>query len=168
MNDEALYLLLAEENHHDRLSFQQALKEIKVNTVLDFVCDGAELLDLLGQQQDHLPHVVFLDLDLPSKGALEYLTDIRRESRHADLVVAIVAADGSDQIMQEAFVRGANIFLHRTNEFDGLTCMLSQAISIFWQYYTSGFRRDNFILNISQHHCKGGQNKTRLYHSNGW
>ncbi len=168
MNHEALYLLVAEKDYHERLVFQQALKEIKVNTVLDFVHEGDQLMDLLSCQKDHLPHIVFLNLNLPAKGALEYLTHIRKEHHLADVVTAIVANHESEHAMQEAFVRGANIFLHRTSDFQGLTCMLSQAISMFWQYYTSGFRRENFLLNIYQHQCKGGQNKTRLYNSNGW
>lgn len=167
MNDEALHFLMAEEDHQQRLFFQRALKEIKVNIVLEFVHDGYQLLSLLGQRADQLPHIVFLDLNLPSKGALEYLADIRRDSQMRDVVVAILAPEGAEQLMQEAFVRGANIYLQRSTDFQGLTRMLSLVISMFWQYYTSGLRKENFILNINQHQYKGSQNKTRLHNGNG-
>lgn len=166
MKDQALYLLVGQEDHQQRLLFQQALREIRVNTVPEFVHDGFTLLNLLDGHMDPLPHMVFLDMDLPAKGALEYLEEIRRRTRLRDLVVAISGPEGAEKIMQEAFVLGANIYWQRTNDCQGLTGMLSHAISMFWQYYTSGLRRENFLLNIHNHY-KHGQVRSRICNSNG-
>ena len=67
MNHDALHILLAEDDDDDRLFFKDAIEEIKVKTVVTMVNDGVELMEYLQKPNVHLPHLVFLDLNMPRK-----------------------------------------------------------------------------------------------------
>jgi CheY-like chemotaxis protein len=149
MNNDALYILLADDNENDRLLFREALEEVKVRTVLNSVKDGAQLMHYLFKPGIQLPHLVFLDLNMPLKGGMECLTEIRRNSKLKDLAIAIYSTSGSNDIIEEAFIRGANIFIKKPYDFPTLKNILAQVINLNWQYHTSGLRRENFLLSIN-------------------
>jgi CheY-like chemotaxis protein len=149
INHDALYLLLADDDDDDRLFFKEALEEVKVRTVLNTVNDGSQLMNYLNKPGIRLPHIVFLDLFMPVKNGMECLTEIRRNNKLKDLTVAIYSITGTEQVIEEAFVKGANIYIKKPYDFSELKNILSQVINMSWQYYTSGLRKENFLLNIN-------------------
>ena len=149
MKYDALHILLADDDDDDRLFFKEALEEIKVKTILNTVNDGSQLMNYLNKPGIRLPHVVFLDLYMPVKSGMECLMEIRRNFRLKDLTVAIYSTSGSDSIVEEAFIKGANIYIKKPYDFSALRNILAQVIHLNWQYYTSGLKKENFLLNIN-------------------
>lgn len=149
MENDALYILLAEDDEDDRLFFKEALQEIKVKTVVDFVHDGSQLMDFLNQPGIRLPNVVFLDLNMPVKSGMECLVEIRRNARLKDLAIAIYSTSASEEDIEEAFVNGANVYIKKPNDFSLLKSSLAKVISLNWQYHTLGLKKENFLLSIN-------------------
>jgi CheY-like chemotaxis protein len=149
MNNDALYILLADDNEDDILLFKEALEEVKVRTVLNTVNDGSQLMHYLYKPGIQHPHLVFLDLNMPVKGGMDCLTEIRRNSKLKDLTIAIYSTSGSNDLIEEAFIRGANIYIKKPYDFSALKSILAQVINLNWQYHTSGLRKENFLLNIN-------------------
>ena len=147
-DNEALHILLADDNENDRLFFKEALEGIKVKTVVKFVKDGTQLMDYLNHPGTRLPNVVFLDLKMPVKGGMDCLTEIRRNSKLKDLVIVIYSTDASEENIEEAFVKGANIYIQKPDDFLILKSCLSQVININWQYHTLGLNKENFLLKV--------------------
>ena len=67
MEDNTLHILLADDDADDRMFFKDAMEEIKIRTEVSFVNDGLQLMNYLNQPDIRLPHVVFLDLNMPIK-----------------------------------------------------------------------------------------------------
>ncbi|HAH25956.1 MAG TPA: response regulator [Prolixibacteraceae bacterium] len=149
MDNDALYIVLAEDDEDDRLFFKEALQEIKVKTVIDFVNDGSQLMDYLNQPGIRLPHVVFLDLNMPIKSGMECLVEIRRNSRLKDLAIVIYSTSSSEEDIEDAFVNGANIYIKKPNDFSLLKSTLAKVVSLNWQYHTLGLKKENFLLSIN-------------------
>ena len=149
MEPDALYILLAEDDEDDRLFFKEALEEIKVKTVVDFVHDGSQLMTFLNQPGIRLPNVVFLDLNMPVKSGMECLIEIRKNTRLKDLAIAIYSTSSSEEDIEEAFVNGANVYIKKPNDFSMLKSSLSKVISLNWQYHTLGLKKENFLLSIN-------------------
>jgi CheY-like chemotaxis protein len=149
MNNDALYLLLADDDDDDRLFFKEALEEVKVRTILNTVNDGSQLMNYLNKPGIRLPHIVFLDLFMPVKSGMECLTEIRRNNKLKDITVAIYSTTSKENIIEEAFVKGANIYISKPYDFSVLKNILAQVVNMSWQYYTSGLRKENFLLNIN-------------------
>ncbi len=148
MQNGSIHVLLADDDEDDRLFFKDAFEEIKMKTVVQTVNDGKELMDYLSRPDVVLPHVLFLDLNMPIKTGIECLNEIKTMSHLKDVAIAIYSTSASEEDIEETFVRGANVYIKKPNDFFTLKKVLSEVITLNWQYHTSGLNRDNFLLSL--------------------
>ena len=148
MQNEPIHVLLADDDEDDRNFFIEALNDIKINTIVHAVKDGQELIEHLTQTDNSLPHVLFLDLNMPCKTGLDCLKEIKGIDRLKDIAIAIYSTSSSETDIEETFVRGANVYIKKPSNFLSLKKVLSQVITLNWQYHTSGLNRENFLLSI--------------------
>jgi CheY-like chemotaxis protein len=148
MTNEPMYILLADDDEDDRLFFRDAFEEMRMKTVVQTVNDGQELMNLLAQPDTVLPHILFLDLNMPFKTGIECLNEIRRMAHLKDIVIAIYSTSASEEDIEDTFVKGANVYIKKPNDFGTLKKVLSEVITLNWQYHTSGLNRDNFLLSL--------------------
>jgi CheY-like chemotaxis protein len=148
MQYDDFHVLLADDDPDDRLFFKYAIEELKIKTVVTTVNDGVDLMNYLAEPNSKMPHVVFLDLNMPRKGGMECLKEIRSNKNFKDLSIAIYSTSGSEKDIEESFVLGANIYIKKPNDFNSLKKILAEVININWQYHTSGLNKENFVLSI--------------------
>jgi len=148
MQNESIFVLLADDDEDDRLFFSDAFEELKMKTVVKTVNDGEELMKYLSSSENRLPHVLFLDINMPRKNGLECLKEIRSNQELRDLSIAMYSTSSSEKDIEETFIQGANIYINKPSDFGELKRVLTEVLSINWQYHTSGLNRDNFLLRI--------------------
>ncbi len=148
MQNERIHILLAEDDEDDRLFFSDAFEEIKIKTIIKMVNDGVELMNYLSQPDIVLPNILFLDLNMPRKTGIDCLKEIKEIDRFKDMAIAIYSTSSSEEDIEETFVKGANVYIKKPSDFSALKKILSEVITINFQYQTSGLNRDNFILNL--------------------
>jgi len=148
MAKQPIYILLADDDEDDRDFFRDALDELKINTVTTFVNDGSQLMQYLEQPDVVLPHIIFLDLNMPLMSGMECLKEIRSNEKLRHLSVAIYSTSASDEHIEETFVKGANVYIRKPNDFTTLKKVLQEVISVNWQYHTSALNKDNFLFSI--------------------
>lgn len=148
MSNEALHILLADDDEDDRLFFKDAIADVKVKTIVTLLNDGLQLMQYLNAPDVKLPNVVFLDLNMPIKGGMQCLKEIRSNNKLKDLSIAIYSTSASEEDIEETFVKGANIYIKKPNDFEELKRILAEVININWQYHTSGLNKENFLLSM--------------------
>ncbi len=148
MPKEPIRILLADDDEDDRLFFKEAFDEIKLNTSVSLVNDGVELMNYLTMDGNQLPHILFLDLNMPLKTGIDCLLEIKQLAHLKDIAIAIYSTSASDIDIEETFVQGANVYIKKPSEFSTLKKILEQVITINWQYQTSGLNRDNYMLSL--------------------
>ena len=148
MKHDILHVLLADDDDDDRLFFKDAIEVVKVKTSVTMVNDGVELMDYLNDSETRLPNLLFLDLNMPRKDGMECLIVIRSNHKLKDLCIAIYSTSSLEKDIEETFIKGANIYIKKPNDFEKLKDVLEKVININWQYHTSGFNKENFLLNI--------------------
>lgn len=148
MPNKPLSILLAEDDEDDRFFFKEAIDQVKIKTELTMVTDGVELMEYLANSENPRPHVVFLDLNMPRKGGIECLEEIRANKVYNDLTIAIYSTSASDNDIEETFVKGANVYIRKPSDFKVLQKVISEVLSINWQYHTSGLNKEHFLLSI--------------------
>lgn len=146
--NDSIQILLADDDEDDRLFFKEAFDEIKINTTIRIVKDGVELMDFLTTSGSTLPHVLFLDLNMPRKTGMDCLREIKCIDRLKNISIAIYSTSASDEDIEETFVKGANVYIKKPSDFNSLKKILEEVITINWQYHTSGLNRDNFLLSL--------------------
>lgn len=148
MQKNALHILLADDDEDDRLFFKDAFEEVKVQTKVDFVFDGIQLMDHLMNPNTKLPDILFLDLNMPKKTGKECLVEIKKTEHLKNLIIAIYSTSSSDEDIEDTFIHGANIYIKKPSDFNALKKIINEVITLNWHYHTSGLNRDNFLLSL--------------------
>ena len=148
MAKEYTNIVLADDDEDDRLFFTDAFNELKINTKVATYNDGVELMDYLNIDDCILPDILFLDLNMPRKSGKECLEEIRNNNKFDDVAIAIYSTSSSEDDIENTFISGANIYIKKPNDFSLLKKVLSEVVTINWQYHTSGLNKDNFLLRM--------------------
>lgn len=148
MEKDFIIITLADDDEDDRLFFEDAFDELKINTKVTTCNDGVELMEYLTNPDTILPNILFLDLNMPRKNGFECLLEIKKDSRFDDIAIAIYSTSSSEDDIENTFVHGANIYIKKPNDFNNLKKVLSEVVTLNWQYHTSGLNKDNFLLRL--------------------
>ena len=148
MTTDYINICLADDDEEDRLFFTDAFDELKINTKVSTFNDGVELMNYLNNDDSILPNVLFLDLNMPKKNGVECLLEIKQNEKLNDIAIAIYSTSSSEEHIEETFVNGANIYIKKPNDFEKLKKILSEVVTINWQYHTSGLNKENFLMRM--------------------
>ena len=148
MEQEYIHIILADDDEDDRMFFTDAFDELKINTKVQTFINGVELMNYLNDENCILPNVLFLDLNMPKKNGIECLLEIKENERFNDIAIAIYSTSSSEEHIEETFVNGANIYIKKPNDFANLKKVLSEVVTLNWQYHTSGLNKENFLMRM--------------------
>ena len=148
MTTDYINICLADDDEDDRLFFTDAFDELKINTKVSTFNDGVELMNYLNNDDSILPNVLFLDLNMPKKNGVECLLEIKQNEKLNDIAISIYSTSSSEEHIEETFVNGANIYIKKPNDFEKLKKILSEVVTINWQYHTSGLNKENFLMRM--------------------
>ncbi len=148
MNKDYTYIILADDDEDDRMLFTDAFDELKISTKVQTFKDGAELMSYLNSDEAVLPEILFLDLNMPKKNGIECLKEIKSNNRLVNIAIAIYSTSSSEEHIEETFVKGANIYIKKPNDFNTLKKVLQDVVTMNWQFHTSGMNIENFMLRI--------------------
>jgi CheY-like chemotaxis protein len=91
-----------------------------------------------------MPHILFLDLNMPYMSGFECLKVIRADVRFKDVSIAIYSTSSSEKDIEETFVEGANIYIKKPNDFAKLK-KVKDVLNINWQFHSSGLNETFFF-----------------------
>lgn len=143
-----MHILLADDDEDDRAFFSEAIMELKMDNKLTLFTNGNGLMDYLVLPDIKLPHILFLDLNMPGKTGIECLKEIRANARFKDVSVAIYSTSSSEKDIEDTFIEGANIYIKKPNDFSALKKVIKEVINMNWQYHTSGLNIETFFFSI--------------------
>lgn len=148
MENAPLMILLADDDENDRLLFKEALEELKINCIVHTVNNGIQLMDYLTKKDATLPHLIFLDLNMPRKNGLECLKEIRSNEKFKEISIAIYSTSASKHNIDETFSNGANVYIKKPSDFNILKQLLTKVISTARLYQNPSFNIETFLLRI--------------------
>ncbi len=148
MNLKNLNILLADDDNDDCMFFKKALGEISVSSQLTIVNDGEKLMNYLTENTDHLPLVLFLDINMPRKNGLECLYEIRQNKKLKDLPVVMFSTTNSWDTIDMLFKGGSNVYIHKPSDFAQLKQVIHHAIPLAAEKIFSN-NPVKYILNAS-------------------
>lgn len=147
-NQDPMHILLADDDEDDRTFFSEAITELKMDNKLTLFKDGKDLMDYLVLPDIKLPHILFLDLNMPGKTGIDCLKEIRANTRFKDVSVAIYSTSSSEKDIEDTFIEGANIYIKKPNDFSMLKKVIKDVVNMNWQFHTSGLNIETFFFSI--------------------
>ncbi|MFP3593214.1 response regulator [Chryseobacterium sp. SIMBA_038] len=148
MNREYLSVILVDDDEGNRILFKNIFKELKIGVKVQSFGSGANLMEYLNSKEAQIPEILFMNYHISQKNSLECISEIKTDFRFDNMVTAIYSENLSENEVEEIFVNGVNIFIKKKDDYNAMKKVLSEVITINWQYYTSGLNRDNFIMKV--------------------
>lgn len=146
MTSKKINILYADDDIDDRNFFKEALRALPVNTDITTVKDGEELMDYLSENEMHLPHVLFLDINMPRKNGFECLTEIKQNKKLKDIPVVMFSTSDSNEKINTLFEKGSHVYVHKPSDFVQLIQLINHALPLAIENIFSNGKL-NYILN---------------------
>lgn len=135
-NTLAPIILMADDDPDDRMLMKEALEENDVPHYIDFVVDGAELLDYLHKRgkfvnQPVRPNLIILDLNMPKVDGREALGYIKSHAELKRIPVVILTTSKAEEDIAKAYDLGVNSFICKPVRFEELVDV-AREIGKYW------------------------------------
>lgn len=124
-------IVLVEDNPDDEDLTLRALKKQHVANDIVVVRDGAEALEFLLGENNPLPSLVLLDLNLPKVGGLQVLQRLRIEERTRFLPVVVLTSSDEDKDLIDGYRFGANSYVRKPVDFHQFTEAV-RSLGLYW------------------------------------
>lgn len=121
-------ILLADDDADDCYFFEKVLKTIPFNTSFTTVDNGEILMTWLFQNYENLPHVIFLDQNMPRKKGTECLKEIKNAEKLKHIPVIIYSTYLQDDVADYLYENGAHYYFRKT-ELHNLYSFLNLVIA---------------------------------------
>ena len=130
MTHKKIDILLADDDTDDCLFFKQALDQLSLSANLTIVNDGEQLMNYLSVNSTNIPHVLFLDINMPRKNGLECLAEIKENKKLKDISIVMFSTSNSWETIDKLFKGGVNVYIHKPNDFEQLKQVINHALPI--------------------------------------
>ena len=133
--NEAIEILLVEDNEEDVILTQQGLQRGRIANRLHVARDGVEATQFLRREGAFAnaprPDLVLLDLNLPKKHGREVLREIKTDDDLKPIPVVILTTSDSEQDVRESYLRHANSYMTKPVDFTRFVKLI-QGLSEYW------------------------------------
>ena len=146
MNSNHLNILLADDDNDDCIFFKAALEKLPLSTYLTTVKEGEQLMQLLTDETKGLPHVLFLDLNMPRKNGFECLSEIKLIKKLNQLPIIILSTSFNHDVVNLLYHNGAQYYVPKPAEFSQLKKVIQQTLTLIAQNNISQPTRENFVI----------------------
>ncbi|MEJ5102278.1 response regulator [Chryseobacterium sp. MYb328] len=148
MNKEFLNVIVADNDENTLIFFKNIFKELKISIKVQCFSNGKTLMEYLNNDDAVVPEIVFIKYSIPEKSSVECIDEVKSNPKFCNMVTAIYDDEITEDEIEEAFVKGNNICMKKPSDFGTLKKVLTEVITINWQYHTSGLNKENFILKV--------------------
>ncbi len=141
-----LNILIADDDKDDCFFFQEAIEELYTDIVLSMVHNGEELMNLLTDSSKQLPHILFLDLNMPRKNGFECIIEIRASKKLVKLPVVVLSTAFKQSEIDQLYNNGAHYYIRKPIDINHLKSVIQQAINYIIEENFLKTTKENFVL----------------------
>lgn len=124
-------ILIADDDTDDVQLTKDCFIENELPVLINEVYDGQILMEHLQADTKNLPQLILLDLNMPRKGGLEALEEIKNDEILRKIPVVIFSTSEADKDIERAYELGASCFISKPNTLEEWCDKMSK-IGKFW------------------------------------
>ncbi len=128
-------ILLVEDNPGDIRLTAEVLEQAKVHNKLSVAADGLEAIAFLRREGKYAnaprPDLILLDLNLPKKGGLEVLAEIKSDQDLKRIPVVILTSSKADEDIARSYELHANCYVTKPFGLEQFIAVV-KSIEGFW------------------------------------
>jgi two-component system, response regulator len=131
-NNNAVEILLVEDNMDDAGLTIRALKKHNLANNLLHLHDGEEALNyLFSEKMTSVPKVILLDLKMPKVDGIEVIRKLKGDDRKKIIPVVVLTSSKEEKDIVESYKLGVNAYIVKPVDFDKFAKAISE-IGFFW------------------------------------
>jgi chemotaxis family two-component system response regulator Rcp1 len=130
----SVQILLVEDNPGDVRLTQEAFRHGRLANELLVCGDGDSALALLRERRaknEQQPGLVLLDLNLPGRGGLDVLAEIKADAQLRLIPVVILTSSAAEQDVLQSYERNANAYVRKPIDIDEFLAAI-RSLGDFW------------------------------------
>ena len=131
----AVHVLLVEDDPGDVLMTREAFGHYKLRNVLHVVTDGEQALQFLRRTGDYAdaprPGLILLDLNLPRRGGLEVLAELKADPVLKVIPVVILTTSQAHEDILRSYALHANAYVSKPVDFERFMDVIRQIDNFF-------------------------------------
>lgn len=148
MKNEKRLIVLTDDDKEEHVLFKDVVEEFdEIDSLISFE-KGIDLLNYLEKSNSKKPHLIFLDLNMPTLNGFECLSKIRENSNYDDLKIIIYSTSSSDKDLELSFKNGADLYITKPFDFFHMKEILDQVLNIDWECRSKSKVFSNFKLAV--------------------
>jgi len=131
----AIDVLLVEDDEGDALIIREAFEYYKIRNRLHVVTDGAEALRFLRKEAPYAdaprPGLILLDVNLPRRGGLDVLADLKQDPDLLMLPVVMLTSSRAEEDILRSYSLHANAYVTKPVDFESFMEVIRQIDDFF-------------------------------------
>ncbi len=127
-------ILLADDDLDDQELFGEIILETNPQSKLNCFDNGEKLMNFLKNQRSFIPHLIFLDINMPLKNGKECLIEIREKVHLRQTPVIIFTTSLDERDVKETYKNGANLFISKPERY---STQLEIFRKVFFLYFNN-------------------------------
>lgn len=128
-------ILAAEDEETDAFFLEQAFEQLEYKSNLHIVRDGQEVMEYLGRCVEDgaapLPHIIFLDINMPRKNGHETLEEIKAHDTFRHIPVIMFSGSKAEDDVKRCYDNNACAYVPKAKSFGEMMEIVSR-IEKFW------------------------------------
>lgn len=138
--DQAVDILLIEDNPHEARLTIRSFKKSNVANKLLHISDGADALDYVFARQKYalrniadIPKLILLDLKLPRVSGLDILWEIKKNKVTRVIPVIVLTSSKEDSDVIASYELGVNSYIVKPVNFDSFSKAVVE-LGMYWMF----------------------------------
>jgi CheY-like chemotaxis protein len=128
-------VLLVEDDEGDVLMTREAFEHFKIRNTLHVVSDGEQALQFVRRTGTYAnaptPGLIMLDLNLPRRGGLEVLSELKADPELRIIPVVILTTSQAEEDIVRSYSLHANAYVTKPVDFDRFIDVVRQIDNFF-------------------------------------
>jgi CheY-like chemotaxis protein len=133
--ENAVTLLIVEDDEIDLMGIKRALKELRIKNPTIRAKDGVEALEILRGENGHeklqKPYIILLDLNMPRMDGVQFLQAIRDDEALKKSVVFVLTTSDTDEDITSAYTHNVAGYIVKSDAKDSFREAMNM-LDIYW------------------------------------
>lgn len=127
-------IFLIEDDAEDRETFSNAIDDLGIPAKIIYAENGRDALNQISSTEFEMPHMIFLDLNMPGVNGYEVLSYFRNQDAFNKIPVAILSTSMNTTIAEKCKNMGANECLRKPEKYQILMHELNTVVGRYIPY----------------------------------
>ncbi len=124
-------VLLAEDDSVDAMTVERAFKDLKITNQLVHTTNGEEALEYLRNENNVIPCLILLDLNMPKMNGIEFLKVVKADDLLKSIPVVVLTTSKEEQDIVESFKLSAAGYMVKTVDYKKFVEII-RTVDIYW------------------------------------